>query len=45
MSAWYDEDDEEGYSDMSFERNPFETDEDYEERMEDLDDFADYYND
>lgn len=36
---------EDPWSDMSRERSFFESDEDYRERMEDLDDLADYYND
>ena len=45
MRFYDDEDDEDGYSDMSYDRNPFESDEDYEDRINDLDDFGDYYND
>ncbi len=40
---YYEEDDE--YSEMFYEYSPFENDEDYEERMQDLDDLLDYYND
>ncbi len=43
MEDYYDEED--GFSDMSYERSPYESDEDYQERMEDLDDFSEYYND
>lgn len=45
MSFYYDEEYEDGYSDMSYDSNPFESDEDYEDRMSDMDDLIDYYND
>lgn len=41
----YLEEDDDSFSDMSYERSRFESDEDYQERMEDLENFSDYYND
>lgn len=41
----YLEEDDDSFSDMSNERSRFESDEDYQERMEDLENFSDYYND
>ncbi len=43
---YYNNDDEasndEAYNDMSFERGPNESDEDYEERMTDLENYLEY---
>lgn len=44
MEDYYD-DEEDGFSDMSYERSPFESDEEYQDRMEDFDDYAGYYDD
>ena len=42
----YDNNDEENdYSPTAWERDPFESDEDYEERVQDQEDYVDYYND
>lgn len=41
----YDNDEEDYYSPTSWDRNPYETDEDYEERMQDQEDYLDYNND
>ncbi|MDL2241647.1 hypothetical protein LJB91_01910 [Bacteroidales bacterium OttesenSCG-928-L03] len=35
---------DDGFTQMSRERDPFESQEDYEDRMQDLDDMGDYYN-
>lgn len=35
---------DEDFSSCSWEQDPFESDEDYEDRIEDLDDFLDYNN-
>ena len=33
------------FSDMSWERDPFESDQDYQERMDDLNDFLESFDD